>query len=79
MMSFGLGLVISLIMVVYVASDASRHGKSPWVWGIFALFFGFLALGIYLYQTQRKRWGGISIAIWLVMEAVSLVHGRLVL
>lgn len=76
---FLISLIISVIIIIYVATDARHHGKNPWGWGIFAFFFGFLALGIYLCQTRRAGWGTIWIILWAIFEFFNLIHGRIVL
>lgn len=79
MILFFSGLLVSLAIIVYIVADAPHYDKSPWLWGIFAFFFGFLALGIYLYQTGRNAWGVFLIAVWAVLEFLSLAHGTLLL
>ena len=79
MILFFVGLLISLAIIVYIVTDAPDYDKSQWGWGIFAFFFGFLALGIYLFQTERKSWGVFWIAVWAVIEFVYLAHGMLLL
>ncbi|QSO50151.1 hypothetical protein JZ785_14350 [Alicyclobacillus curvatus] len=74
-----IGLIISIAIIVYIATDAPNHNKSPWGWGIFAFFFNFLALGIYLNQTERKISGTLWIILWAIIEFVYLIHGRLLL
>jgi Na+-transporting NADH:ubiquinone oxidoreductase subunit NqrB len=74
-----IGILLTIIIIVYLARDAVNRDKNPWVWGIFALFFSFLALGLYLYQTDRKSWGVVCIGVWVVAEIVNLSHGRLLL
>ncbi len=78
-MLFFISLIVSIIIIVYVATDCKHYDKSPWGWGIFAFFFGFLALGIYLCQTKRVGWGTVWIVFWSIGELFSLAHGRLVL
>ncbi|WDL98463.1 hypothetical protein [Alicyclobacillus sp. ALC3] len=72
-------IVISIIILFYVTTDAPKHEKSPFGWGIFAFFFNFLALGIYLYQTERRAPGLLWIVLWATIEFVYLLHGRLLL
>jgi len=74
-----IGVIISLIIIVYIATDAPNHDKSPWGWGIFAFFFNFLALGIYLYQTERKTAGVLWIIVWAIIEFIYVLHGTLLL
>ena len=74
-----IGILVTITIIVYLARQAVNYDKSPWRWGIFALFFSLLALGIFMYQTERKSWGFIWISVWAVAEIVNLFHGRLLL
>lgn len=74
-----IGLIISIVIIVYIAKDAPNYGRSPWGWGIFAFFFEFLALGVYLYLTGRKGWGVFWIVVWAAIEILDLTQGRLLL
>lgn len=74
-----ISVLISIIVIVYIARDAQNYDKNPWGWGVFAFFFGFLALGIFLCITDRPRWGSVWILVWVAFEVSNLLHGRLVL
>lgn len=55
--------IIQIAITIYLAIDAQKHGKNPWLWGILGFFFGPLVLGIYFVLTNRKVAGWIIIAI----------------
>lgn len=74
-----ISILLSIIIVTYVARDAPNFDKNPWGWGVFAFFFGFLALGIFLCRTTRTGWGTVWILVWLCFEIYGLLHGKLVL
>ncbi|AZU64533.1 hypothetical protein [Neobacillus mesonae] len=67
-MKGGLGLVISVVIAIYLAIDAPKHNKRSWLWAILGLFFGPIALGIYLIQTGRKVLG------WIILVVVGLLY-----
>lgn len=71
-----LGLLLSIAICIYLALDAPKYGKNPWLWGILGFIFGLITLGIYLIQTDRKTWGWIllilAISYWIFMFFVVL-------
>jgi hypothetical protein len=67
MMEFSLGLIISLAIAIYLAIDAPKHNRSPWLWGILGFIFGPIVLGIYLIVTGRKVVGWIILVISILL------------
>jgi len=74
-MKGSLGLLVGIIIGIYLYLDAPKHNKSRWLWAILGLFFGPIALGIYLIQTGRKVLGWIItiVAILLYLLFIFLV------
>jgi hypothetical protein len=74
-MELSFGLLISIAIAVYLAIDAPKHGKSPWLWGVLGFIFGPIVLGIYLIITGRKvaGWIIVIISILLILLVVLLV------
>jgi hypothetical protein len=66
-MEFSLGLIISLAIAIYLAIDAPKHNRSPWLWGILGFIFGPIVLGIYLIVTGRKVVGWIILVISIIL------------
>ncbi|MED4455987.1 hypothetical protein [Metabacillus fastidiosus] len=58
-----IALIVQVGIVVFLAIDAPKHGKNPWLWGILGFFFGPLVLGIYFILTDRKVAGWVIIVI----------------
>lgn len=52
-----IGLAIFIGGIVFIARDAGKHNQSVALWVILFLFFGILALAIYLFVTGRVGWG----------------------
>jgi disulfide bond formation protein DsbB len=71
--SFLLGIIIA----IYLAIDAPKHHKRPWLWAILGFIFGPIALGIYLIQTDRKVLGWIitilSILIYIIFFIIVIL------
>lgn len=80
-MELTFGLILSIVIAVYLAIDAPKHGKNPWLWGILGFIFGPLVLGIYLIKTGRKLLGwiivGIAILFFLLIVILVVVGGAL--
>ncbi|WP_078546649.1 hypothetical protein [Litchfieldia alkalitelluris] len=74
-MELSFGFILSIIIAIYLAIDAPKHEKSPWVWGILGFLFGPIVLGIYLIKTGRKvaGWIIVIISIILVLFIILLV------
>ncbi|MBD8067941.1 hypothetical protein [Bacillus sp. PS06] len=62
-MELSFGLLLSIVICIYLAIDAPKHGRSPWLWAIFGFIFGPIVLGIYLIVTGRKLLGWIIVII----------------
>jgi hypothetical protein len=73
MMEFSLGLIISLAIAIYLAIDAPKHNRSPWLWGILGFIFGPIVLGIYLIVTGRKVVGWIILVISILLILVFIL------
>jgi hypothetical protein len=58
-----LGFLISIIITIYLALNAPKYNKNPWLWGILGFIFGLIALGIFLIKTGRKGWGWTLVII----------------
>jgi hypothetical protein len=67
-MKMGFGLIIDIIIAIYLAVDAPKHNKRPWLWAILGFFFGPIPLVIYLIQTGRKVIG------WIMLVVVGLFY-----
>lgn len=66
-MEYGIGLLLSIAITVYMVVDAPKHGKSPVLWGILGFVFGLLGLGIYLIVTNRKVIGWIIVVLFILL------------
>ncbi|WP_226670852.1 hypothetical protein [Metabacillus litoralis] len=66
-MEFSFGFILSLAIAIFLAIDAPKHGKNPWLWGILGFVFGTLALGIYFINTGRKVAGWIIVIITIIL------------
>ncbi|WP_226529245.1 hypothetical protein [Metabacillus niabensis] len=66
-MEFSFGFIISIIIAIYLAIDAPKHNKNPWLWGILGFLFGPIVLGIYLIVTGRKVAGWIILVISILL------------
>ncbi|WP_377888894.1 hypothetical protein [Alkalihalobacillus sp. R86527] len=67
--------LIPIIVAVYLAIDAPKHGKNPWLWGILGFLFTLLPLGIYLIKTNRKvaGWIFVVLSILSIIGTVALI------
>lgn len=67
--------IVPIIIAVYLAIDAPKHGKSPWLWGILGFLFTLLPLGIYLIKTNRKvaGWIFVGLSILSVIGSIALI------
>ncbi|MFC4322910.1 hypothetical protein [Litchfieldia salsa] len=74
-MELSFGLLISIAITIYLAIDAPKHDKSPWLWGVLGFVFGPIVLGIYLIKTGRKvaGWIIVIISVLLVLLVILLV------
>jgi hypothetical protein len=70
---FSFGLIISLAIAIYLAVDAPKHNRSPWLWGILGFIFGPIVLGIYLIVTGRKVLGWIILIISILLIIVVIL------
>jgi hypothetical protein len=61
-----LGFLLSVAIAVYLAIDAPKHNRNPWVWGILGFFFSLFPLGVYFLVTNRTAAGCIVLAIALI-------------
>ncbi|WP_175640255.1 hypothetical protein [Metabacillus schmidteae] len=68
-----IGLIIPIIITVYLAIDAPKHNRNPWLWGILGLIFGPIVLGIYFIVTGRKVAGWIILVICILLIILSIV------
>ncbi|APH03549.1 hypothetical protein [Bacillus weihaiensis] len=66
-MEFSFGWIITLAIAIYLAIDAPKHNRSPWLWGILGFLFGPIVLGIYLILTGRKLAGWIVVVISVIL------------
>lgn len=66
-LEFSFGFIISIIIAIYLAIDAPKHNKNPWLWGILGFLFGPIVLGIYLIVTGRKVAGWIILVISILL------------
>ncbi|WP_347549950.1 hypothetical protein ABFG93_21095 [Pseudalkalibacillus hwajinpoensis] len=69
------GLIIPIVVAVFLAIDAPKHGKNPWLWGILGFLFTFLTLGIYLIKTGRKvaGWIFVALSILSIIATIALI------
>jgi hypothetical protein len=65
-MEASLSLILNIVVCVYLAIDAPKHGKRPVLWAVLGFFFGAVALGIYLIQTDRKVLGWIILIVSII-------------
>lgn len=65
-MEFSLSFLVSVAVAVFLAIDAPKHNRNPWIWGIFGFVFSLITLGIYLLVTDRKAAGFIVLAVTLL-------------
>lgn len=54
---FIVAFAIMIGSIVFIAKDAGKHGQSVALWVVLYIFFGNLALSIYLFVTNRIGWG----------------------
>ncbi|MCM3162738.1 hypothetical protein KDJ21_007080 [Metabacillus litoralis] len=66
-MEFSFGFILSIVIAIYLAIDAPKHNRNPWLWGILGFIFGPIVLGIYLIQTGRKVAGWIILIISILL------------
>jgi hypothetical protein len=66
-MEFSFGFIISIAIAIYLAIDAPKHDRNPWLWGILGFVFGPIVLGIYLIVTGRKVAGWIILVISILL------------
>lgn len=64
---FSFGLILSIVIAIFLAIDAPKHERSPWVWGILGFLFGPIVLGIYLIVTDRKVAGWIILGVCILL------------
>lgn len=69
------GFIVPVIVAVYLAIDAPKHGKNPWLWGILGFLFTLLPLGIYLIKTNRKvaGWIFVGLSILSIIGVIALI------
>jgi len=71
-----ISLLLSVAIAIYLALDAPKYEKNPWIWGIFGFLFGLITLGIYFIQTNRKTAGWLliilSILYWTIIILMML-------
>ncbi|MFD2215012.1 hypothetical protein [Metabacillus endolithicus] len=66
-MEFSFGFILSIVIAIYLAIDAPKHNRNPWLWGILGFIFGPIVLGIYLIKTGRKVAGWIILIISIIL------------
>jgi hypothetical protein len=66
-MEFSFGFIISIAIAIFLAIDAPKHDRNPWLWGILGFVFGPIVLGIYLIVTGRKVAGWIILVISILL------------
>lgn len=66
-MEFSFGFILSIAIAIFLAIDAPKHGKNPWLWGILGFVFGPIVLGIYFIKTGRKVAGWIILIIAIIL------------
>lgn len=73
-MELSFGFIVSIVIAIYLAIDAPKFNRSPWLWGILGFLFGPIVLGIYLIATGRKvvGWIILIIAILLILLFILL-------
>ncbi|MDQ0231418.1 hypothetical protein [Metabacillus malikii] len=72
-MELSLSFIISVVIAIYLAVDAPKHNRNPWIWGILGLLFGPIVLGIYLIATGRKVAGWIILIISIILIVLVLL------
>lgn len=67
--------LVPIIVAAYLAIDAPKHDKNPWLWGILGFLFTLLPLGIYLIKTNRKvaGWIFVALSILSIIGTVALI------
>jgi hypothetical protein len=58
-----IGFLISIIITIYLAVNAPKYNKNPWLWAILGFLFGLITLGIFLIKTRRKGLGWTIVII----------------
>lgn len=66
-MELSFGFILSIVIAIYLAIDAPKHNRNPWLWGILGFIFGPIVLGIYLILTGRKVAGWIILIISILL------------
>ena len=51
-----LGLIIWILVISWTAAIARRKGRSPFLWGVLAFFFSFLALILVALMPSRRSY-----------------------
>lgn len=74
-MEFSFSFIINIIIAIYLAVDAKKHGKSSILWAILGFFFGFFALGIYWIKTGRKLLGWLFVIFAIIWFIIGLILG----
>ncbi|WP_042463385.1 hypothetical protein [Neobacillus dielmonensis] len=59
--------LVNIIIAVFLAIDAPKHNKRPWLWAILGVFFGAIVLGIYFIQTGKKVLGWVITILALIV------------
>ncbi|WP_052738006.1 hypothetical protein [Bacillus sp. SA1-12] len=72
-MEFSFGFIVSIAIAIYLAIDAPKHNKNPWLWGILGFIFGPIVLGIYLIRTGRKVAGWIIFVISVLLIILFII------
>jgi hypothetical protein len=49
-----IGLIIWILVISWSAAIARRKGRSPFIWGLLAFFFSFIALIVVALMPSRK-------------------------
>ncbi|KKI89256.1 membrane protein [Bacillus sp. SA1-12] len=70
---FSFGFIVSIAIAIYLAIDAPKHNKNPWLWGILGFIFGPIVLGIYLIRTGRKVAGWIIFVISVLLIILFII------
>ncbi|MET3726832.1 ABC-type Na+ efflux pump permease subunit [Fictibacillus halophilus] len=68
-----LGFLISIIITIYLAINAPKYNKNPWLWAILGFFFGLITLGIFLIKTGRKGLGWLLVIISSIFYVFVLI------
>ncbi|OAS87742.1 MULTISPECIES: hypothetical protein [Metabacillus] len=72
-MEFSFGFIISIAIAIFLAIDAPKHDRNPWLWGILGFVFGPIVLGIYLIVTGRKVAGWIILVISILLLLLVII------